>query len=218
MKEELREFVKNDRRDFQNQPLDESQLSDDPFVQFEIWFNQLRVAEVPDPYAFTLATADKNGRPSARVVYMRDISKIGLTCFTNYLSSKGRELAENPWFCGNFYWTELSRQVRFSGKVERLPREQSDAYFASRPRESQMGAWASAQSSTLPDGLALRNEIVKLSLKYEGRDVPRPPYWGGYLLIPDEIEFWQGRESRLHDRFLYSKKSESVWTRVRLSP
>lgn len=218
MKEEIRSFVKNDRWDFQNAPLEVADMAADPFKQFEIWFSQLLQAKVLDPYAFTLATADAHGRPSARLLYMRDITDQGLSCFTNYNSSKGHDLEANPQFSANFYWQELSRQVRFGGRVQKLPDAVSDDYFASRPRESRIGAWASDQSEEIPDRSYLESRVRELTASFEGKDIPRPPHWGGYLLIPDTVEFWQGRQSRLHDRMVYKKLSTGSWTLNRLAP
>lgn len=218
MKKEIREYVQQNRRDFSNAPLEESDAPASPFRLFEKWFDNVLKAEITDPYAFTLATATADGMPSARVVYMRDISEKGLTCFTNYKSRKGNHLAENPVFCANFYWEDLARQVRFEGKVEKVSELISDEYFASRPRESQIGAWASDQSSGLPSRKALEEKLEALKAKFDGDSVPRPPYWGGYLLIPTKVEFWQGRESRLHDRLEYTLEDDAKWNLQRLSP
>jgi pyridoxamine 5'-phosphate oxidase len=218
MKEEIRAFVSQHRRDFQNAPLGPEAMNADPVKQFGLWFEEAVKAEVFDPYAFTLATSGKDGKPSARVVYMRDVSDSGLSFFTNYASDKGRDLEENPWACANFYWSELSRQVRFVGKVAKLPVELSDAYFASRPRESQIGAWASDQSSELQNREELEQKVLDFTNRFEATEVPRPPHWGGYLIQPETVEFWQGRESRLHDRIVYQKELSGLWKRVRLSP
>ncbi len=173
--------------------------------------------KVAEPYAFTFATATPDGRPSNRILYMRDISPDGLVCFTNYKSHKGREIDANPYFSGNFFWSELMRQIRFSGKVEKLDGSRSDAYFNSRPRESQLGAWASAQSEVIRDRAHLNELVEKFRAKFEGKDVPRPEFWGGYVLRPEHIEFWQGQPSRLHDRIRYSLQ-DGIWAKVRLSP
>lgn len=218
MKKEIREYVQQNRRDFSNAPLEESDAPESPFRLFEKWFDNVLKAEITDPYAFTLATASADGMPSARVVYMRDISEKGLTCFTNYKSRKGGHLAENPFFCANFYWEDLARQVRFEGNVEKVPEFISDEYFASRPRESQIGAWASDQSSGLPSRKALEEKLEALKAKFDGDSVPRPPHWGGYLLVPTKVEFWQGRESRLHDRLEYTREGDAKWNLQRLSP
>ncbi len=218
MKEELRSFVKQDRRDFKNQPLEESDMSSNPFDQFEKWFDQALKSEIQEPYAFTLATASKEGKPAARVLYMRDVSRKGISFFTNYESDKGKNLAENPFCSANFFWMELDRQVRFSGKAEKLPVADSDEYYNSRPRGSQIGAWASNQSSSLKSRKELLDKLDSLVEKFDGKDVPRPDHWGGYLIIPEQIEFWQGRESRLHDRIRFSLEEDGSWSMERLSP
>lgn len=193
-------------------------MADNPFDQFEKWFGQALKSEIQEPYAFTLATADAKGRPSARVLYMRDVTKRGISFFTNYNSDKGSDLAENPHCTGNFFWMELDRQVRFFGQAEKLSAEESDAYFNSRPRGSQIGAWASDQSSYLENRQELLDKLELLTVKFEGQDVKRPEHWGGYLIKPERIEFWQGRESRLHDRIQYSKNNDGEWVKHRLSP
>ena len=218
MKEELRSFVQKDRRDFKNETLDESDMSDNPFDQFEKWFEQALKAEIQEPYAFTLATSDSKGNPSARVVYMRDVTKRGISFFTNYHSDKGSDLAENPKCSANVFWMELERQIRFSGVAAKLAAEESDAYFDSRPRQSQIGAWASDQSSKLENRQELLDKLDTLKVKFEGRKVPRPDHWGGYLIKPEKVEFWQGRESRLHDRILYTQNNAGDWVKQRLSP
>ncbi|HKK38729.1 MAG TPA: pyridoxamine 5'-phosphate oxidase [Cryomorphaceae bacterium] len=218
MKEELRSFVQQDRRDFKNEALEEFSMSDNPFDQFEKWFEQALKSEIQEPYAFTLATADRGGSPSARVLYMRDVTKRGISFFTNYKSDKGSDLAENPKCTANFFWMELDRQVRFSGNAEKLPAEESDAYFESRPRGSQIGAWASDQSSQLENRQELLDKLDSLKEKFEGLEVPRPDHWGGYLIKPERVEFWQGRESRLHDRILYTQNDDGAWVKQRLSP
>jgi pyridoxamine 5'-phosphate oxidase len=218
MKEDLRSFVKKDRKDFKNETLDEAEMADNPFDQFEKWFEQALKSEIQEPYAITLATADAEGNPSARVVYMRDITEQGISFFTNYKSDKGSDLAENPSCSANFFWMELQRQVRFSGQAEKLPIEDSDEYFASRPRESQIGAWASDQSSVLENREELLQKLEHFKKKFEGGEVPRPDHWGGYLIKPEKVEFWQGRESRLHDRIVYTRNGDGAWVKQRLSP
>ena len=218
MKENLREYIHSNRRDFQNEELDEQAAPKNPFKLFEKWFEALLKSEVMDPYAFTIATCGADNQPSARVVYMRDVTESGIVFFTNYNSQKGHDLAENPRFSANFYWPELARQVRFQGTVKKVDSTVSDEYFNSRPRESRIGAWASSQSTELVSRKELENKVRKYTQKYDGKEVPRPEYWGGYLLIPEEIEFWQGRESRLHDRLRYKKVEEDKWQLNRLSP
>lgn len=218
-KKELREFTKKDRRDFGNDPFDIGDAAPDPIDQFARWYEQAIESELPDPYAFTLATAAANGSPSVRTLYMRDFTKDGITFFTNYNSTKGQHLAENSKCAANFLWLELNRQVRVEGRAEKISPEESDAYFASRPRESQIGAWASDQSSTAADSEVLSRRIASFTEKYKGIDVPRPPHWGGYIIIPSEIEFWQGRPSRLHDRICYRRVgTDRSWEKFRRFP
>lgn len=218
-KKELREFTKQDRRDFGNAPFDIDDAASDPIDQFAVWYKQAIDAASADPYAFTLATAAADSTPSVRTLYMRDFTEAGITFFTNYNSRKGRHLAENKKCAANFLWLELNRQVRVEGTAEKVSEAESDAYFASRPRESQIGAWASDQSSTARDGKELTERIAGYTEKYSGREVPRPPHWGGYIIIPSEIEFWQGRPSRLHDRICYRRVSaDGAWEKFRRFP
>lgn len=218
MSEVFRSYVNNVRRDFADKALDIESVGDDPFAFFEQWFDEAVGAEALDPYAMSIATVDKEGRPDLRVVYMRDISEDGLVFYTNYESKKGKDLENNPFISANFFWVELDRQIRFKGKVKKVAAQKSDEYFSKRPRESQIGAWASPQSKTLTS----RSELLKLfnsfEVKFKDKEVPRPPQWGGFILEPDEIEFWQGRPMRLHDRIIFTKISNTGWKKNRLSP
>ena len=171
-----------------------------------------------DVNAMTLATCDKEGRPSARVVLLKGVDERGFIFFTNYESRKAQELARNPEAALVFYWADLERQVCVAGQVKRLSKEESEAYFISRPRGSRLAAWASRQSEIVPDRAALETKWQELEKKYPGQDVPLPPYWGGYVLDPSRIEFWQGRANRLHDRFRYTKNPDKSWRIERLSP
>lgn len=218
MKEEIKEFIHHHRRQFKNAPLLEAGVDGNPFAQFDHWFEDAVKAAILDPYAMTLATASKAGIPAARMVYMRNISRKGLVFFTNYTSHKGEDLDENPNACVNFYWEELSRQVRITGSVEKVEPSESDEYFASRPRMSQIGAWASHQSKPLKNNTTLQHRIGILENRFENQAVARPEFWGGYILIPSSFEFWQGRDSRLHDRLFYSLSPQNEWNRSRLSP
>ena len=218
MKDALRDFIQSNRRDFQNEELDERSAPDSPFKLFEHWFEEMLKSEILDPYAFTLATSGADGQPSARVLYMRDMSQDGLVFFTNYSSDKGQDLAENAKCCANFFWAELARQVRFEGVAMKLEEEKSDTYFNSRPRASRIGAWASDQSSELISRAELEDKVKKLTEDYEGQEVERPPFWGGYIIKPVAIEFWQGRPSRLHDRLRYTLSEGDRWNLNRLSP
>jgi pyridoxamine 5'-phosphate oxidase len=171
-----------------------------------------------DVNAMTLATADKNGRPSARVVLLKGLDERGFMFYTNYDSRKSQELTENPQAALVFYWSDLERQVCIAGEVSKLPALESDAYFKSRPRGSQIAAWVSHQSDVIPDRAALETKCRQLEAQYAGQAVPRPPNWGGYVLTPNRIEFWQGRPDRLHDRFRYTRQVDGGWQIERLSP
>lgn len=218
VKEELKDYILHSRRQFMSMPFHEKDVLKDPIEQFNIWFENAVQSHIKDPFALTLATANKDGIPSARVVYMREVTDRGLVFFTNYKSHKGQDLLENPVACANFYWEDLYRQIRLVGKVERVSASESDAYFQSRPRESQIGAWASHQSNILSNRDELIARLDELSKEFEGQEVPRPEFWGGYLIVPFQIEFWQGRESRLHDRIMYERDSNGNWNFDRLSP
>ena len=198
--------------------LDEADLDRDPIAQFQKWFDQAREAGNPEPSAMTLATVSSDGQPSARMVLLRGVDRSGFVFFTNYRSRKGRELARNPKAALVFYWPELSRQVRITGQVSNTTREESEAYFQTRPRGSQIGAWASWQSSSIADREVLDARVRKLTARFEGKAIPAPANWGGFRLMPDSIEFWQGRANRLHDRLRYSRSSGKSWKIERLAP
>lgn len=218
-KKDLRDYVMNHRRDFQSEPLEESSVERNPIEQFAKWFKQAVDAELLDPYAFTLATSTPQGVPGIRTLYMRDFTERGLVFFTNYHSLKGEHLSANPNCAANFLWLELNRQVRVVGFAEKVDTAESDAYFASRPRESRVGAWASDQSSVMDGRGDLDARLAAAEARFEGADVPRPPHWGGYLIRPAEVEFWQGRPSRLHDRICYKRRPDSnSWDIARLYP
>jgi len=229
------------RREYSLSGLRRADLDADPIVQFNRWFEQaagfrrsgnlrrfcinlyksifLAETSVPiDVNAMTLATADKDGRPSARVVLLKGVDARGFIFFTNYDSRKGQELAENPHAALVSYWPSQERQVCIAGDVTKLPEAESEAYFKTRPRGSRIAAWASRQSVVLPNREALETEWKQLEAKYPGDNVPKPPYWGGYVLAPTRVEFWQGRPSRLHDRFRYTKQEDGSWKIERLSP
>jgi pyridoxamine 5'-phosphate oxidase len=205
------------RREYASRALVEEDAHADPIQQFSLWFSEALSAELLDTNAMTLATA-AHGEPAARTVLLKGFDAGGFVFFTNYESAKGRELAANPRACLLFFWAELERQVRINGAVTRIPAEESAAYFQSRPFESQIGAWASDQSRPVADRAALEARYAALLEQYVGGTVPPPPHWGGYRLVPDAIEFWQGRKSRLHDRLLYARQSDGSWARSRLAP
>lgn len=193
-------------------------LDPDPFKQFDRWFQAARAARIQAPEAMALATATADGRPAVRMVLLRGFDERGFVFYTNYESRKGRELAENPRAAIVFYWAELNRQVRAEGVVTRVSREESERYFHSRPREHQLAAWASHQSETLASRAVLERRFDELAAMYADREIPLPPYWGGYRLSPDLFEFWQSRPGRLHDRFRYSRQPDGTWLIVRLAP
>ena len=189
----------------------------DPMVQFEAWFENVVEANLHEPNAMTLATTSDEGRPSARTVLLKGYDGRGFVFYTNYEGRKARDLQANPACALLFYWGELERQVRVEGRASRLPGGESDAYFASRPRGSRLGAWASEQSRPVRDRSVLEERVRALEAEYEDREIPRPPFWGGYRVEPETIEFWQGRENRLHDRISY-RREEGVWRLERLQP
>ncbi len=207
-----------ERTNFAKMELQKEELMADPFMQFSQW---LQVAEddseVHDATACNLSTVSETLRPNGRIVYLRDVTDNGYVIYTNYLSQKGKDLRNNPFGCLTFFWMKLERQVRITGRMDKVSIEMSDAYFAGRPRESQLGAWASEQSSSIDGRETLEERLKYYEEKFLGLDVPRPENWGGYELVPDTFEFWQGRPHRLHDRFRY-EKSGDLWKLDRLAP
>ncbi len=209
--------IANLRRNYSLKELTENIVDRDPFTQFSLWFNELLKSDVKEPNAMILATASAQGVPSVRTVLLKKYDESGFVFFTNYESHKASDLTANPNAEILFLWLELERQVRIRGKVEKVSEEESEEYFHSRPTNSQIGAWASRQSSVIPGREFLEEKFRETAEKYKDGIIPLPPFWGGFRLIPDEFEFWQGRESRLHDRISYRLK-EDHWEIVRLSP
>lgn len=206
------------RKEYTLHELRENDVEKNPFIQFEEWFDRALTTESNEPTAMMLATATRDGKPSARMVLLKGFDEGGFVFFTNYESRKGQELAQNPQAALVFWWPKLEHQVRIEGRVEKVSEKESDAYFQSRPRGSRLGAWVSRQSQVISDREALEHRLEALMVEYQNRDVPRPPYWGGYRLCPTSFEFWQGRPNRLHDRLRYRQTDEGVWIMERLSP
>ncbi len=206
------------RKDYGLAGLMEKDLAKNPFRQFEKWFAEAEAAKIPEPNAMTLATAGRDGRPSARTVLLKSVDGRGFVFYTNYESGKGRELADNAHAALVFPWITMERQVIVEGAVTKVSREEADAYFHSRPRASQLGAWASPQSTVLAGRAVLEESYRVVERKYEGREVPLPPQWGGYRVVPATVEFWQGRRSRLHDRLRFRREPDGEWVVERLAP
>jgi pyridoxamine 5'-phosphate oxidase len=206
------------RKEYSLGALDESSVVKDPLVQFEKWFQEALKAEIPEPSAMNLATVSENGLPSSRIVLLKGVESGCFVFYTNYQSRKGSQLDENPVCALTFFWPELERQVRIEGGTTRMPEDASIAYFQSRPRESQVGAWASPQSTIIANRSILEGRVKEIEKRFEGKSVlPKPKQWGGFRVEPHWIEFWQGRQSRLHDRILYSR-SDKGWKINRLAP
>jgi pyridoxamine 5'-phosphate oxidase len=210
-----------DRRiQYETAGLERSDLHDNPFFQWHAWYDQAAEAGVTEPNAMTVSTIGLDGVPDSRIVLARGVDDTGIVFYTNYASEKSEQLQKNPVASAVFGWLDLHRQVRVRGQVVQVPQQQSDEYFASRPRDSQLGAWASPQSQVISDRSVLAERLEQFRKQFDGSDVPRPPSWGGWLITPTMFEFWQGRPSRLHDRFRYSRPnaSDTAWTIERLAP
>lgn len=205
------------RRDYVSQPFDESHVADNPFSQFGKWFEEAMQAEQPDVEAMTLSTATREAYVSARIVLLKGFDERGFAFFTNYESRKSRDLEENPRAALTFYWHTLNRQIRIEGAIEKISAQESDDYFQTRPRGSQLGAWASPQSDEIASRAELEQGLAEIEARFAGSQIPCPPFWGGWRLQPEQIEFWQGRESRLHDRIVYTKQN-GAWRIARLAP
>ena len=214
----MREDIASLRNEYMKAQLDEKYIDINPFNQFDKWFTEAVASEILEPNAMVVCTVSKNGVPSQRTVLLKDASKEGYTFYTNYDSKKGQDLAENANISLLFPWYELERQLIITGKAQKVPREVSAKYFHTRPRESQLGAWASQQSSEINDRTVLEQKLRMLEERFLNKEVPLPENWGGYLVIPDTFEFWQGRASRLHDRIFYQNQIEGTWKISRLSP
>ncbi len=205
------------RTQFHGNGLDVKDTDENPFIQFDIWFKEMMELKLPDTNAFLLSTSTKEGKPSSRVVLLKAVDSRGFSFYTNYGGRKSKELEINPYASMLFFFKELHRQVRIEGRIEKVSREESLEYFHSRPRESQIAAWASQQSSKIKDRAELEKNFEKYSEMYKDKEIPLPDFWGGFRLIPDYFEFWQGQENRLHDRVSYEKNG-AEWHRSRLSP
>ncbi len=207
------------RKSYERDALDENGIASDPFHQFTTWYDEAVAARLPEPEAMTLSTATLEGRPSARIVLLREYDERGFCFFSNYASQKGRELAANPYAAVTFHWVDLERQVRIAGRVEKVSASESDAYFQSRPAQSRIGAWSSPQSEVIASRDTLEQFVKEYQERYpEESVIPRPEHWGGYRVIPERIEFWQGRPSRLHDRLRFSRIEQGPWALERLAP
>lgn len=218
LKSKMSDAVARLRREYTQRGLQKAEISTDPIEQFKVWFAEARKADVQDANAMTLATATPEGQPSARIVLLKGVDQRGFVFFTNYNSRKGRELRANPRAALVFWWQPLERQVRVEGTVSRLSPEASADYFQSRPRGSQLGAWASSQSDVIDSRDTLVRELREVEARYRDQPVPCPSYWGGYCLDPIALEFWQGRPNRLHDRLRYRRDGSGVWHLERLAP
>ncbi len=206
------------RTEYASRELLETNMAPNPVSQFETWWREALDSAIPEPNAMTLATASSDGIPAARIVLLKGFSQKGFIFYSNYKSFKAVQLNENPKACLVFLWKELERQVRITGLVNKIPEKESDEYFLSRPRGSQIGAWASPQSQVIDHREWLQREFEKLTKQFDGQELNRPPHWGGYLVQPVIVEFWQGRPSRMHDRIQYSLDEKGSWKKERLAP
>ncbi len=206
------------RKDYRLQTLDEAAVAADPIQQFGIWWQEALQSEIVEVNAMTLATANEQGVPSARIVLLKGYDERGFVFFSNYESKKAGDLQVNPMASLVFFWKELERQIRISGRVEKVTELESDQYFQSRPEGSRIGAWASPQSTVISSRQVIEEKVEALQASFEGKEIPRPLHWGGYRVVPSSIEFWQGRSSRLHDRIQYTLQSDDNWVIERLAP
>lgn len=213
-----KEIIENLRQDYRNATLSEKDVAADPISQFAKWFQNAIDGGIYEPNAMLLATATHDGKPSARIMLLKGFDKIGFTFYTNYLSRKGKEISKNPAAAIVFFWPELERQVRIEGTLEKISKEESEKYFHSRPKPSQIGALVSQQSQEINGRDGLEAALIDLTEKFAEKEIPKPAYWGGYVLKPQIVEFWQGRTGRLHDRIVYKRADKNNWKIVRLAP
>ena len=213
-----KETIQNLRQEYKSATLSEKSVAADPISQFSKWFAEALDGGIYEPNAMTLATATSDGKPSARIMLLKGFDDQGFIFYTNYLSRKGRELTKNPNACLLFFWPELERQIRIEGTVEKVSKEESERYFHSRPVQSQLGAIVSQQSQEIQSKALLLDKLSGLEKQYEGKKVPKPSHWGGYIVKPQIVEFWQGGEARLHDRIVYKKTDKAKWKIVRIAP
>lgn len=213
----MKQSIADIRKDYRQHSLDEADIAADPFAQFERWWNEALASEIDEVNAMTLATASKEGIPSARIVLLKGYDERGFVFFSNYESTKGKELQQNPHAALVFFWKELERQVRIEGRVEKVSEAESDEYFHSRPEGSRIGAWSSPQSAIIANRKIIETNVTQYTKRFENQDIPRPAHWGGYRVMPASFEFWQGRSSRLHDRFRYTPVNGN-WKAERLAP
>ncbi len=210
--------LENLRQDYRSATLSEKDSDPDPFNQFSHWFSQALESGIFEPNAMTLATATTDGKPSARVMLLKGFNREGFVFYTNYLSRKGKEMAKNPVVALCFFWAELERQVRIEGTIEKVSKEESEKYFHSRPKGSQVGAIVSPQSQVIEDRDQLEKQMIEQEAKFADSEIPKPAHWGGYIVKPQSFEFWQGRRNRLHDRLVYRRIDKKKWKLVRLAP
>jgi len=211
-------LIANMRKVYQLQSLSEKDVEDDPIKQFQNWWQHAIETKIEEPNAMTLATCNASGKPSARIVLLKAIKENGFVFFTNYQSRKAKEIEENAFVALVFFWKELERQIRIEGKIEKINAKESDEYFSIRPRESQIGAWSSPQSSIIENAEVLQKNVTKFIKQFKSKEIPRPDFWGGYIVEPSAVEFWQGRPGRLHDRLKYSLSENNGWIKNRLAP
>ena len=205
------------RKEYAKNALELAEVNPNPMLQFQRWFEEAQSAQVPEPNAMNLATVSPEGRPTSRIVLLKGVEK-GFIFYSNHESHKGKAIAQNRYVALTFFWSELERQIRIEGQAEKISEKQSTAYFHSRPRGSQIGAWTSPQSEIIKDRSVLTQRQETYTREFEGKEVPKPDHWGGYQVLPDRIEFWQGRPSRLHDRILYTLQKDDSWKIERLAP